>query len=398
MESYRNSAVVIFYKLSLLILFVSSMYPWFFWGIWSMYFSLLGIISAFLILVLRRDLIDVEGKKLYMSFFLFLVLFWQGLHCTLGGFVEWCCVFYTLHVIIMFKTSFKAELLCFITKFFGFFIFFSLIAYLLWLVNINLPCGVSFEGSEYEGYNYYLFCIARYLVFPRFSSVFAEPGHLTMGIIPLLCVNKFNLNNKYVIIFLVAELFTLSLAGYVCIAFVALYYSLYLKKIRKWLFVSIVILITSVGWIDKNISSDNLFKTLIIERVQSYYQDDHSEEMGDRFKDNTIEAYNRLKKSPLILWGLGLTEEGFNAQNGSSGYIVYILFYGVLGLVLLALFYVGYFCIYKSLAGKVTLFVYILLFIQNSYPFWYCYVFCFLIGLPLLKEYEKSTVVLPSKE
>ena len=396
MKLYKRSGVIFFYKISLLLLFVSSMYPWFFWGIWSMFFTLLGVISAFLILVLKRELLYIGSKNLCVSFFLFLVLFWQGLHCTLGGFVEWCCVFYTLHVIIILNTTFKEELLCFITKYFGIFIFFSLMAYLLWLVDISLPYGVSFEGSEYEGNNYYLFCIARYLVFPRFGSVFAEPGHLTMGIVPLLCANKFDFNNKYVIILFVAELFTFSLAGYVCIVFVALCYSLYIKKIRKWLFVSVVILVTSIGWIDKYMSSDNLFKSLIVERVQSYIQDDRSEEMGDRFKGNTIEAYERLKESPLILWGMGLTEEGFNAQEGSSGYIVYILFYGVLGLVLLALFYVGYFCMYKSFAGKVTLFVYILLFIQNSYPFWYCYVFCFLIGLPLLKEYEKRTVILPS--
>ena len=86
-------------------------------------------------------------------------------------------------------------------------------------MGISLPFTyVDNSDLGYTGNNYYLFVVDHDIVyFPRFRSIFAEPGHLTMGIIPLLFANRFNLKNKFVVILLLIEIFTFSLAGFVLI-------------------------------------------------------------------------------------------------------------------------------------------------------------------------------------
>lgn len=50
-----------------------------------------------------------------------------------------------------------------------------------------------------------------------------------MGIIPMIMANRFDLRNKYVIILIVAELFTFSLAGYITL-FIGYLCSIFLKR------------------------------------------------------------------------------------------------------------------------------------------------------------------------
>lgn len=374
------------YKLSIFVIGISSMYPWFFLRISSAYFALWGAVLSWWLYKKRPDLFYFDIKLRFPLFFLFVVLFWNGLHASIIGFVEIVFTFIILFFLINTKSEVKSELIQFVTKYFAIGILISLIYYILWLLGIELP---NTNGSHPQGYtfvNYYLMTIKDVfeggIMVPRFQSVFLEPGHLTMGIIPTICMNRFDLRNKYVTILFIAQLFTLSLAGYVCLFALALICIFKTTPIRFLGVTSIILLTVYCGQLSFKSSKyeGNVIYDMIIARAINY--GDNGQIMGNRFKDNTLKAYNNLMESSDAFWGFGLSEEGQKAQDGSSGYKVYIVLYGIIGILLLTCFYLSYLYRFQSIWGLQMLLIYILLFLQNSYPFWFVVVFSYILALP----------------
>lgn len=379
------------YKLTILVLGISSMYPWFMAGVSSFFVAVLGVVISCLFFKIERSAFCIEKKYHYVYFLLFLVLFWNGLHATFAGFIECALIFLILGYLIGLNDEYKVSITNYVTKYFSLGLLISIVWYLLWLIGVPLPHS---EGSHPQGYsfmNYYFMTIHTdyedNILIPRFQSVFLEPGHLTMGLIPLLCLNRFNLKNKFVFILFVAEILTFSLAGYVCMIIMAFFFYFKSLKTKRSIFLSIFFLVFVGGAVVSKFGSDesSIINQMIVSRIQDYTGDNASSDaLGDRFKSNTIMAYKDIMSSPDMLWGLGLTDEGLQAQEGSAGYKVYILLYGIVGLSLLFLFYLSYLLLYPSSYGKMMLLIYLLLFIQNGYPFWYIVIFSYILGLPFL--------------
>lgn len=201
---YKN----IFY-ITMLFLFIHSMYPWFTFEYENAYLSL-GALGITAFVGLRTKIFQRNKSSIIVSLlFLFLYL-WLSKHSNIFGSLELVIQWLILCYIVSLQYEYKIQLIDFITKWFAILMSISLVAYILFLSGVPFP-GTIVEYQQYFMDNHYFFLQKEMF---RFQSVFLEPGHMTMGLAPLLFINKYNLKNRYVLILFIAQMLSLSLAGY----------------------------------------------------------------------------------------------------------------------------------------------------------------------------------------
>ena len=122
----------------------------------------------------------------------------------------------------------KRRLLDFITRITSIILAISLVAWILFLVNVPLPHSAEMmHDDNFHSYiNYYFFLLTPREVFvlPRFLSVFKEPGHLASICVLLILANIKNTKEKRfdIIILSIALILSFSLAGWVVMGMVLL--------------------------------------------------------------------------------------------------------------------------------------------------------------------------------
>lgn len=394
----KESKLFFVYKFLIMLLCIYSMFPWFMVGLNSLFCALALLFFSIILYCSQRFRYKKRSKLDGIELLLVVFMLWCGIHATIFGCAEMIINCVSLILILRLHNLYKYEILRFVTKYFSIFILLSLSFYVLWLAGVPLPSGIAFSGTPYECYNYYAFIIDYdFHLLPRFKSVFAEPGHLTFGLIPLIAANKFNVRDKYVLILVIAELFTISLAGYLCLfvmAFLKLFFS---KKHRLKAYVLGFLLIVGMSFLyQKMKTADTLFYTMTFDRVERYVSGD-SEQLGDRFKGNTIATYNQLMKSTDCLYGMGLNNRSLSATEGSSGYKVYIIYYGIIGLLLMMLVFYKCYSRNKCRESLVLFICCFLLLLQNAYPLWYVFIITYLLATPLMK-YDYADIIFSSSK
>lgn len=368
------------YKTTILVLFVISMYPWFLWNISPILICFVGAVSSILFYIFNRKYFSLERRYLLPNILLLISFVFYAKGFTFLGFIEQILVFLNIFILLNLKKDIKKIVFDFLTKGIAIIIGVSLIYYVVHLLGVHLPyTPISMSELGYTGDNYYLFVESPHLGnFCRFRSIFAEPGHLTMGLIPILFANRFNLKNRYVFILLIAQLFTLSLAGYIALFIGLLFYSFsnsINKKYPRTILISLFFV--SIFFIGK-ISIDNPFYLLIIARLE--YDDSKGNIAGyNRTDEYGDYVYNSFVSSPMLLWG-----EGANLNNiveGVAGYKVYLIRFGLLSVLFVLMFYLS--ICYSHRQYDVIAFFILLLFMlyQNAYPFWFCFVFGYILGV-----------------
>ena len=148
----------------------------------------------------------------------------------------------------------------------------------------------------------------------RFQSVFLEPGHMTMGLAPLLFVNKYNLKNRYVLILFIAQMLSLSLAGYMMMMIGYGILFLFDKQSKKSKLISVllsVILISSIASFMQNSFENNIFDDLIFRRMQF--------ENGHFVGDNRSSIYLDRQFEDVVSSSDILTGRYFNAEMSEKG-------------------------------------------------------------------------------
>lgn len=377
------------YQFTILILFMNSMYPWYIWqGNISLVFIAFGAIIS-----LRKLTRMNYQKRLHQDYGLFImIVLFTLLMCTHGsiaGSLQWMCQAIIWISLLLLNNEEKIILLNYITKWFSIFLLISLIFYILWLFNIySLPStSIAWNEGRYPSDNY-LFFISTHLGgtglaigFYRFQSIFMEPGHVTMGIVPLIMLNRFNLKNPYVLILFITEVCTFSLAG--IITMVVGYFLLNLnKKILKKLFYGLVVVMVIIWAISLTDYSDVL--DMYVWRRLAIIGDGKIPGLN-RTTDSLNFFFSQFVHSPEVLFGIPGFDFSFDlSEGGSAGYKVYMIQNGIIGLLLIIFIYLYY--LFKKLS--VTIFaittVLLLLLFQNAYPTWLCIFGTYLIGMPAI--------------
>lgn len=366
------------------------MYPWF---IWNNYTNIIVSFATFVCatILFYKSRLWQRNVPVFLILFLISSYLWDSILLVPFMKIISCMNIFILITLILQEDSFKIDLLNFITKWLGIIIFISLIAYLLYSNDLFpiTPQKIQY-GNRYHSFNYYLFIIPQEVFvdfFVRFRSIFMEPGHMALGTTLLIMANKFDLKNKYVLMLILGNIFSFSLAAYITMSIGFLLFNFSIKRAHLLaLLVGTVCLANLV--VVKTYGGDILDKYLW-DRLE------YSEETGNIEGNNrtTIkyESVYEMTLSRPDLFILGNDEyERNDDYGGNAGYKKYIVEKGLLGIFLVLLFYL-YAPVALRSKDSITFSILILLLLaQDSYPFWSCISVSYILGISNMKPKEAS--------
>lgn len=385
-----NGGFATFYKVCIFLFFINSMHPWFFLNVPQIWVTLIFLVVTFIAYSRSFFIFSLRPKTAIIFTFLFV---WLKIDANINGLVEAAINAYIFTSILSLKRDFLLTVLTFITKWLSIILFISSIAFILVIIGIPLPHS-SMQADDASGNllinNYYLFInAASYTEMGRFRSIFLEPGYLTLGVAPLLFIHKYNVKNKAVLVLLFSQLLSFSLAGYILLIFGYLYCAFCqsankgVKKIVKSIFVLLLGFVAMFSLFGQEYIQDTLIGRLEI-------------------VDGTIVGNNR---SSLFLDGeyekvmssddkwTGTTFDVSQSESGVSGYKLFAVEHGLIGVILVVLAYISLMSLrnmrFKSLTGFIILCL--LLLYQNSYPQAICILFtaaCAIYALDENNPYE----------
>lgn len=231
----------------------------------------------------------------------------------------------------------------------------------------------------------------------RFYSVFLEPGYLGTLVAFLLYANNYNFKSRDVKVLLLAEVFSMSLAGYIIsfLGYIILKFSQH-KSIRSCVFALLTLFFCYYVAIKFN-DGDNVINHLIVERLQP------DEEKGIAGNNRAGEAvdfyYERVISSEQVFFGMGVDEVArINGNDGivdkstkinGAGYKVFIVTHGIVPMLVFFLFYLiaaRNFCYINKRYSYGFVFLICITFMQAAYPDSNAWIIPFLLGVMSCQE------------
>lgn len=381
-------------KFTLLLCILKSMN---YWVLWSIDSKLIYFAAVFSIIVCisnkKRQLWNSIIKGNYTIGFLFLAIYalYQNTitlssNATILSYSNTIMLLFILYSTIHFKEDFKNEIISYLEKAMIILLAPAIVVFILRFF-ISLPYipmvhTDSFGNDPYGLLQNYIFLIhhAEAIVdlasFPRFCGPFLEPGQLATFLAFLLYVLKFDFSKKSRYVLLTALLFSFSLAGYMlALIGVMMQKSNSIKKI-----VPLTIFFGFVYIVGINYNNgDNLLNKYILVRLE--YDEEKGITGNDRssaIADDIYENYV-LKNTEYLLFGW---DRYRGDAIGGSGYILYIINYGIFSLIFLILFYLFTSSGAKNKKEMTMFFILIILsFLQRATPLIFYIPFLYLISL-----------------
>lgn len=338
----------VFYKIVIIILMLTSFRAWMFWELEAnVFFWVVSFGISLLFILLNRKHYFHNNKSRYIIWFVWLqfAVMITFLHSDLnlfgliGGIIKSWCV---LPVILLNKES-KANLFETVYKTIGVILSVSLIAWLLFLLGVPL----SYDMQEYADGLYYFRNYRFFLrnttmgsldsFFPRFSSIFLEPGFLGCLISLLLYGRRFKTDYWFVIM-IIAEFLTFSLAGWAITIIGYVFYKTINTRRTILTLLSIALTVMAILFIVNTYNGgNNAVNNLVFERL--VYDNDKLGNISgyDRSTEQTADWFwNSFIFSPEFFLG---SESGraLLAINDND-FMAYIIKYGIVGFMLFVLF------------------------------------------------------------
>lgn len=378
------------YKYNLFALFINTMSPWFFWKIGSLvvvvcfFITVYALIKASYYFVLNKE-------KVLVIYLLFLFFGTLCLTANLNGIVGNLMNFFCVVSIFCLRDDNKIEILNFITKGFAVVVLISLIAFLLYFVlNVSWRYDSVVYTDVYRLRNFYLFLTSEWdspFLFPRFQSVFVEPGHFGMISSFLLFVQSYNLKKWYNFIIFLGALFSMSLASYVLmlIGILIIVFIKY-KNLIKYMVLVIVFSGTIISFMNRVVGEYNIFNQLIVERLVF---EDGKLAGNNRFTLDFERDYEQKVETSAVWFGWQPSFSQY--EGGNAGYKRYISDYGIIGLLICFLTYISFCKGYPRQYAYSLLLLYAISFLQRAYPFWASELIIFICGLPLMRVQSFSS-------
>lgn len=388
-EILRRRLLLIYY-MSFVLLFLASMKMWVFWNLEN-YLIVISLFISTLLFISCRSCFILSDNRLVSLVFLF--LFFVYLSLARGeGVLRNLSLIILFSYLILLKDNYKNHLFVILLK-----IYATILVVSMFFFLAHYLCGLDING-EYVSYgnydhffrNYYFFLVFDSdfnFAFPRFQSVFVEPGHLGMISSFLIFSQSFDLKKWYNLIIMASALLSFSLAAYVLILVGACLLYCIENRDKIYIIFSTVIIVIALGFIVlQMIDKNSMFYQLIIERLQFENGDISG---NNRFSLDFENSYNE-KIVTAKAW-LGWQPDFSVYEGGNAGYKRYIAEYGVLGILFFLLFYLIYCKRYGKYAYALC-FIYCLSFLQRAYPYWPCEIISYLCGANYL-YYSKNLIL-----
>ena len=388
---YRNLLFI-----CLFVSFLASMKIWFSWNMNYKYISvILGVLVLFIIF---KGRIKLEHNKRNFTAFLLLsiaYIFYGFAFEKIAGLISGLALLPIYYVVIHLTQKDKVECLEKITTWFTILLIPSIILYWITLF-VSLPSfgTVQVESNilGYLPYDNYIILVNSPFYMYRFTGPFLEPGHLGMMITFLIFANQCNLHKWQVKVLIFIGLFTLSLAAYVLLILAYAFTRLAQNNFPLKPFLGTLLFISLFYVIAINYNNGhNYVNEMIVERLQ--YDDERGFTGNNRVSLNINYYYERMFADTQYLWNgydrkfiAELAEEG----SRGTGYFMYVVMYGLLGLTVTSLFYVYYTLTSKNRKFAIYFFLFVCcVFWQRCYPFWTSWIMCFVWGISAFQNKER---------
>ena len=367
-----------------------SMKPWFVWD----NPAILYILIIFFILT-RLPFARRINKKhcvlLILCFILYTVVDVPHINDA-KRFVEYIFRhFICTSLVILLLSEEKASLVKIFINFYAGVLLFSTIIYVL--VILGMPI-YSYQVSINDPYYSWGFSNSLFLIlpitsfpFPRFQSIFLEPGHLGMISSLMLYMIMYNMRSWQGIIIFLSSLLSMSLAAYMLLFLGMVIYKLSFGNLLKTITFLLMILMTCT--MAYNFFPNSYFSQAILLRLE-YYEDKGFK--GNNRISEDFEYYynNKFYKTEHVLLGIGGDNiSTISGEGGNSSYKVFIVQYGILGLVVLSVFFFVIVWYSKSSFVRGLLLLYVASFWQRPYALWEVELFLFISIALLAKQNEE---------
>ena len=356
-----------------------SMKPWFVWD----NPAILYILIIFFILT-RLPFARRINKKhcvlLILCFILYTVVDVPHINDA-KRFVEYIFRhFICTSLVILLLSEEKASLVKIFINFYAGVLLFSTIIYVL--VILGMPI-YSYQVSINDPYYSWGFSNSLFLIlpitsfpFPRFQSIFLEPGHLGMISSLMLYMIRYNMRSWQGIIIFLSSLLSMSLAAYMLLFLGMVIYKLSFGNLLKTITFLLMILMTCT--MAYNFFPNSYFSQAILLRLE--YDEDKGFKGNNRISEDFEYYYNnKFYKTEHVLLGIGGDNiSTISGEGGNSSYKVFIVQYGILGLVVLSVFFFVIVWYSKSSFVMGLLLLYVASFWQRPYALWEVELFLFI--------------------
>ena len=269
------------------------------------------------------------------------------------------------------------------------------------LLGIDLPStDVTFgvverngiDQDQYHFSNHFLYLVNQSWFFSsssvapnhlRFSSVFLEPGYLSILMVFFLFINNFDFRKKRNFVYLLTIIASISLAGFLMGVFAFIAYRL---QNLKYGLVSIVLFFFLI-WIggyffEQYNGGNNIINKNITQRLE-VEQNSGTIAGYNRTSERFDNAYTKFLSSGGILYGI--RRDGMDKMFGDAsnvGYKVYIMTYGLLGLLLFIIYLFSLSRLYGNYKSYILFFLYVIMFMRGHHTMYsYAFMLVFICGI-----------------
>lgn len=287
-------------------------------------------------------------------------------------------------VLINLKDAWKIELFETISRWFGILMGLSMI---LWLLHFFMPLPhttavVEMNNVPINSYNYFLFRETMFSdyssdIMQRYQGMFLEPGHLGTIVAVFLINNCFDFKKKENWVFLIACILSLSASSYLLVALGFVFYRFSANGNKKFVISSLILIVLIIFFANYN-GGDNLVNNLIFGKLT---REDGA--VQSRVSLGLLAMFDSMWQSGRdLIFGKGW--EVVDMENSGAGIILFFVVNGIFGTALLILAYYSIYCCCKSRYGFFVFLIYLVSFLQRTYPYWDAFSLPFILGLPFI--------------
>lgn len=362
----------------LLLLYFGSLHPWFLWPLKELYPMPAAclLLTGYLVANSMAESPYNRKDSLAAVFCYALISFYMIISGSqnINAYITNCFSIMAVFVLLKCDTALLNRVVTVVAKAFALLLIPSIAGFVMYLMGFGLPHSNAVFGENlYSFSNYYLFMVDdRFLMtlIPRFQSVFLEPGHLGSATAVLLMTQLGRWKKWWNVTLLVASVISFSLASYALLIALA-FLSLWVQ--RKNLMKKMVVVAVAIGAVAACAmfynGGDNLVNNLILARLEV---DDRTGEMvgNNRVDEGFEKEYDKFITTSDAFFGRDMSK--IPKGSGNSGYRVFIYQNGLVGLLLVILFYGVSFRAYGDIRYLLTgICISLLIFWIRGYPLWY---------------------------
>ena len=369
------------------ILIILSMWPWFyvFYQPSATNAFLMNIGIALLAFLLTHD--SYVFSRGVLIFFIFLIAAFWGTTGNTNAFMGTFLSSIPFFFFLCSNEQYQCAIIRIFNKLFSWIIVVSLIFWSLNLIGVSMR-HTLLNNDMYSFENYYFFLKSVHNIekntFPRFSSIFLEPGYVACIMVFMMFLDNYNFKKWQNIVYLIALFFTFSLAGWLFF-FISFIPFLSSKGRLRWFYLGgMSVFLIAFVYMNYYAQGDNVVKEKVGTRIE--------------IEDGEMTGYNRTNDNLNYYWENKLVPEGKLLMGVRDDYKVkydfmaavelraYIVRYGLIAALLYMLFM---FVCYRNNRSRYGFWYAIVafLFVFRGYSIMFTYFFLFIYvgGLVILK-------------